>query len=182
MVRLKKISAESEEKVHAFLKKQSQQMEASLHEVLNTEVEVKTEKPAMAALADINEIVNDAAVISKLTLNNVENGEAYIIADYSSVMIINGMMVLVPTDVINQNISRGKFVAEDLERFDEAVSVMLDGLNETFTTSFSPEYNYELCETTKAKLKAGAVQAGILPKDDFIINSYSFQPDDFPKI
>ena len=182
MGRLKKIPAESEEKVLAFLKKQSQQMETALHEVLNTEVEVISDKPAMATLMDINEIINSVSAISKLTLNNVENGEVYVVADFSSAMILTGMMVLTPTDVINQNLGKKKLTPEDLEHFEEAVNIVVEKLNETLATSFSPEYNFEMVETTKAKLKAGSDKAGILPREDFIIISYMFQPEDFPEV
>ncbi len=181
MVRLKKIPEESREKINSYFKKQISNMEVSINDVLNTELEIESSKPSMATIPDIADMVGGPGLISRLTLNGVEKGEAVIVADVTTVHVMTGIMVLTPADVIKSNIEKGELTETDSENFEELVNNLFDGINQTLATVFSRDFNLEHKETSQANFEHGVESLYNLPKDDYLIVSYKFHPDDFPE-
>lgn len=182
MFKLKEIPEMSRDKLIAYCNKQSNGLEASVNELLHAELKLRSSKPAMTSNADIPEIVGAPGMIGQFIINGVENGTAFFLADITAVHALTGIMVLTPEEDIVKNIEAGEISPEDEDNFKELMGAVVEGINSSLATVSSKECILELKESMKSEFNEDDDSLKKLPKDDYLIVTFTTSPDNLPEV
>ena len=181
MARLKQIPEESTNRLHLFIKSLHQQIESSMATALGVEFQLTAEKPGMGSVPDLGDMINSSSLIARLDVEEVDKGEAFLIAGAISVHILNGVMVLTPEDKINENIKSGTLKESDQESFKELVSDLLVSMNKTLSSTIGENHSLQLKVIFEAAVKSRTKSIKDLPKGNYLVFNYRIKIEKYPE-
>jgi twitching motility two-component system response regulator PilH len=182
MIRLKNIPEEARDRLHVYLKTQLQHLNHTMNETLNLEMELEAEKPGMATVSDMCNLINSPGVVSRMSIGGVEKGEIFLVADMTAVHVMNGIMILTPAEVIKSTIESGELTESDSQTFEDIANNLMESLSQTFETIVSTEISIESKGVANVLFNPGCDNLPVLPKGQYLAMGYTFRESEYPHV
>jgi two-component system chemotaxis response regulator CheY len=182
MAKLKQIPEESTNRLHLFIKSLHQQIESSMASALGVEFELIAEKPGMASVSDLGDAINSLSLIAKLDVEEIDKGEAFVIAGMASVHVLNGVIVLTPEDKVLENINNGTFKESDQESFKGLVSDLLGSMNKTLSSTIGENHSLRMKEIFQSAVESRTKSIKDFPKGNFLVFNYRIKIANYPEV
>lgn len=182
MARLKQIPEESTSRLNLFIKSLHQQMQSSLSSALGVEFQFTAEKPGVGSVSDLGDTINSLSLVARLDVEEIDKGEAFLIAGVTSVHILNGVMVLTPEEKIKENIKSGTLNETDHESFKELVNDLLASMNKTIQSTIGENHSLQLEVIFESEVKSRTKAIKDMPKGNFLVFIYRIKIENYPEI
>jgi len=181
MSKLKQIPEESRDRLRLFVKALNQHIHDELKDGFEVDFEFIPEHCGMAGIPELGTLIDSKCLIAKHEIEEIEKGEAFIIAAKSSTLVVKGLLNLLSTEEVQESLSKEQFDDSDKGKFEEFAGTISDAVNKVITSNISEINSLKFTKIIESEMKAPLTKLQELPTGTFLVFNFKIIIEDFPE-
>ncbi|MBN2429359.1 MAG: hypothetical protein JXK94_13575 [Deltaproteobacteria bacterium] len=146
--------------------------------LVDAELNVSLLETNIVSKRDFFELIGKKTVLTRFDVNGDQNGECYLFSELKDAILLAGILVMLPTNEIQERISREVFGTEENDAFGEIANIISGALSTSFEEDYRGELHFiktNLEPLNKNKLDVTSDEP--FPEQDLFLAAFSFKKD-----